>query len=450
MKMRSRLALLFTAILFAAPVFAQESQEEPPSEPATDQQPEQQSELREKPIEVPVNSQSQNNSRASRSLLNSIAWNTKNRIGFSLSASEGRISNTARNSMEQRPSMLSAFSGGIFTNAGRHKSTLHFDYRFGYRIYNQQRTMNGAEHNGSVSWNYRMTRKIGFTISDSASSSLNDPFGSFMSQPVVSGGLAPSPSYEVQYAPQRVFQNQARGQINFDFSKSSSVRIFSSYDRRQYEKQEKDSIDAIQLGAGLDQRITGWMSISSNYSTYLNDTEGRLRNSQIHQFELGRFRFKLSRAMEIFGSGGISVTKNLNEYRTQGMFQAGISRFSRNNTIGVNYLRTMITALGYSRILPSDSVTISLGQRLTDRMNLQLSGSYLRSSDFEVSGRLNGSNARAQFEYALLSNLFVSINYVYQNQKNTIAVLSNMPYYNRTTAFLSLQYAWPAMRLRSE
>jgi hypothetical protein len=132
------------------------------------------------------------------------------------------------------------------------------------------------------------------------------------------------------------------------------------------------------------------------------------------------------------------------------MFRGGISRSSEKNIIYANYQRTMTSALGYSRVLRSDEVTLGYGQRFTPRTNFQLSGSYMHSTDYDYSGFLRGYWGRAQLEYALLSGLFASINCTYQHQKNSIGTLSDIPYFDRSIIFISLRYVWPSMRLLSE
>jgi hypothetical protein len=407
------------------------------------------------PIPIPIDNTKttvpeEQESRAVRSFSNTIAWNEQNRFGFSLGASLGGISDVYPNSADRHPSMLTAFSGGVFTNLGRHKSSLHMEYNAGYRTYYQQDGMNGTDHYGNITYSYQANRKVGFQLYDIISSSLNDPYSSF--NPILRTTIdwTPSPSYEVVFQPQRITINQARGQVDLDFTQSTHVYAFGSYDSYWYEREEFGDINGVQVGAGLDQRITNWMFLSSSYSTYLNDINERLRDYQIHRLEIGRFRFKLSRYTEVFFSGGIEVADTRNDYRAEGMFRGGISRSSEKNAIYANYQRTMTSALGYDRILPSDLVTIGYGQRFTPRTSLRLSGSYLRGSDFYSPGYLRGWWGRAQFEYALRADLFASINYAYQYQKNTIEDLADVPHFDRSVVFVGLQFAWPSIRLTSE
>jgi hypothetical protein len=434
-----KLVLLWTIFILGIPVYGQEEEQEPETS-VQDETKKSEPEERE--------------SQAVRSFLDAVARNGRNRFGFSLGASEGRISNVYPDFFHSHPSNLTAFSSSVFANFGRRKSRLHFDYGAGYRIYNQQRNMNGADHHGNVSYTYQASRKIRFQLSDTASSSLNDPFSSSGLTLGTTIDWTPSPSYVVLFQPQRLTQNQARGQIDFNLTRTTNLNIFSSYDSYRYGKETFGNINTVQVGAGLGQRITKWMLISTTYSTYLNNIDGRFQDYRIHRLELGSFRFMLSRTVEVFASGGVEVAdsrgERRREYRTEGMFRGGISRFSQKNVIYADYQRTMTSALGFSRILHSDVVTLGLGQRFTPRTSFRLSASYLRSADFDYAGLLEGYSGSAQLEHALHSDLFASINYAYQHQKNTIIALSGIPYFDRSIVFASLQFVWPSMRLLGE
>jgi|WetSurMetagenome_2_1015567.scaffolds.fasta_scaffold153227_1 hypothetical protein len=394
--------------------------------------------------------QEEGDSRAVRSFSNAVAWSPRNRLGLSLSASEGRISNVFSNSNENNSSLLSAFSGSVFANFGRRKSRLHMDYGAGYRMYNTQRNMDGGDHYIDVNYTYVANRKIKIQLSDIVSSSLNDPYSSFSPALRTTIDWSPSPSYDVIFLSHRILRNEARVQIDFDFARKTHFSVYGAGNIYRYKNQAYSNADTVQVGAGLDQRITNWLVLSSSYSTYLNNVDERLPDYKIHRLEAGRFRFMLSRNMELFASGGVEVADLRGDTRTEGMFWGGISRSSEKNVVYANYQRTMTSALGYSRILPSDVVTLGFGQRFNPRTNLRLSSSYTRSSDFDYKGLLKGYGAQAQFEYALASSLFASCNYSYQYQKSTINVLASIPHFDRSVVFLRLQFAWPSIRLKSE
>jgi len=244
--------------------------------------------------------------------------------------------------------------------------------------------------------------------------------------------------------------NQARAEINADLTGSTHIYGYGSFDSYWYEREAFENVNGIQMGAGLNQQITSWLTLSTSYSRYLNDVDERLRDYQIHRVEIGRFRFNLSPHTEIFFSGGIEVADTRGQFETDAMIRAGISRSSETTELYANYQRTMTSALGFQRILPSHVFTLGYGHRYTPRTMFRVAGTYLRSSDYEQPGTLQGAGVQAQLEYALRPDLFASVSYGYQYQKNTIPDLANLPHFDRSAVLVSLQYVWPSIRLRSE
>ncbi|HSW39096.1 MAG TPA: hypothetical protein VLL97_06355, partial [Acidobacteriota bacterium] len=330
------------------------------------------------------------------------------------------------------------------------RSRLHLNYRAGYRVYHQKRDLDGTDHNANITYTYQTSRNSRLQLSNYLNSSLNDPYSSFGPDLGTSIDWTASPSYSVLFFPRRVTQNRAGGRFDYNVTEKTHVNFFAYYLNHWYSEQRFRDVEAVEVGAGLNQVVTSWMRISSSYSTYLYSSNDRFRENQIHRIEAGRFRFMVSRDVEVFASGGIEILNRRDQWHTYPMVRIGISRFSINNVIYANYQRTMTSALGYDRVLWTDSVTVGLGQRISDRSNLRLSTSYTRSSDFDLRGLLRGLYGQAQFEYALLSNLFASVNYSHQYQENTITVLTDVPHYDRSMIFAGLRFSWPAMRLRSE
>jgi len=240
-------------------------------------------------------------SRAVRSFSDAIASSVLNRIGFSLSAVEGSFSDFSPNPIENNSSGITDFSSSVFANFGRRNSRLHLDYGAGYRIYSGQQDKHIVDQNFNVTYTYayQITRKLKFQLSDILSSSLNDPFSSRIPSLGTTINWNPSPSSDVLFLPQRITLNQAKAQIDFESTRSTHFSVFGSYNNYWYEKQIFGDINAVQIGAGVDRRITKWLSLASSYSAYLNSVDESLRDSQIHRLEIGRFRFLLSRNVEV-------------------------------------------------------------------------------------------------------------------------------------------------------
>jgi hypothetical protein len=431
--------LAFVSLVLISPAFGQEwdpTQEADPESSAV----------------ITQHSPEPEDSRAVRSFSDSIAWNKHNHFGFFVEAVEGRISNVFPNSPENRSSMLTAYSAGIFSNHQWGKSGLHLDYGAGYRIYSRQRNMDSADHYGNVTYTYQANRNLKFQLSDLVTSTLNDPYSSFNPSLRTTINWTPSPSYEVALIPQRLTQNQASGQMDVGLTRRTHFSIVGSFNSNRYGTQGYRDTDTVQVGAGLEHKFTSWFYLSSSYSAsvYSNNVDKALPDSQIHRAEIGRFHFMLSRRVEVFASGGVNIANDRGKYRFSEMFSGGISRSSEMNVIYANYQRTMISALGLARILRSDLVTLGFGQRLTNRTNFRLSSSFMHGSDFDYSGLLNGCITRIQYEYAISPHVFASANYAYQYQKTTIAAFADIPHFSRYTVFVGLQFAWPSIHLTKE
>jgi hypothetical protein len=388
-------------------------------------------------------------SRALRSFYDTIAGNARNHLGFSLNASAGYISNVSAVSSENNDATQQSLSLNAFANLGRRKSHLHISYSTGYNRYNHG-NMNGAGHHGDVNLTYQATRNVNLRLYDTISSTLNDPFSNSAFALTPSFGMAPSYSNIAAFLPERFTRNQAGGEIGVRLNRNLHFNLFSSYNSYRYGTLTSRDNDAFQVGCSMDKKINNWLSLTSTYSAYLNNIDERFRDNQIHNLEIGNFHFKLARNVAITASGGFQAAKSQGSYHAGGVFRSGISRSTRGNTIYANYERTMTSATGYSRILMSDIASLGFGQRIASQTSSRLSGSCTRSSDFSNSGHFYGCSLQAQLSYAIASNLFASADYTYQYQQNAITVLTGIPHFDRHLTFVSLQYAWPSIHLRSE
>ncbi|MDR1726336.1 MAG: hypothetical protein LBT74_00140 [Acidobacteriota bacterium] len=399
-------------------------------------------------------------SPASYSFAESVRGDVRNRFGFTLGANEGYITNVYPESpdRESTSSTLTSLSGSVFANFGERKSVLHLDYGINYSFYNDQDFSvqdfgNGADHNATVYYTYTPNEKSRFLVMDRFSSSTNDMFGGLDFFSLSTVDWMPQ-SYSVHFLPQRVHRNDISGSYERSIARRTRINVFGSYNSYWYDHQDfggvlYDNINAAQVGAGVSQGITDWLSLSSSYSVYLNNVPEELQGQQIHRVEVGGLHFKLAPTVEVYASGGLEIAEIDDDYQMHEMVSVGISKRAGTGVLYANYSRSMSTPLGYWRILPSDSVSIGYGQRITDRANFRLMGAYRRSHDYDADGLLRNYYGSASFEYSLTRNLFASANYAYQYQNNSInipAFVSSIPRYDRSMIFAGLQYAWPALR----
>jgi hypothetical protein len=427
--------LVFLALSIVLPAYAQDEEPAPEEETQT--------------TEPQETGSKETGSDAGSSFVDDIFDNVRNPFGFSLTINEGYSKNSFANvNLSSKSSRTSSYSGKVFANLGRKKSRLHINYGAGYRRYGWQQNLDGFEQYGNITYSYQPTRRISFRLSDTGRNTVNDVFDTNESILATSTQWTPNPSYDVIFNAQRYTQNNAEGDVDFQLTRSTEVGLYGSYNIYRYDDQVVGNVDTVQVGAGLRQRITKWLYISSNYSTYLNDVNQRYRDHMIHRIEAGGLQFRLGWNLRLDASGGFEIADMRSYYHTAGTFRGSLTRSSQSNTVYANYQRALTTAIGFSDVYQSDIVTIGMGQRIWERFGIQVSGSYYRSEGLTYSGLLKSYRGRAQLQYSLRSNLFASINYGYQHQKSTAAALRGIPYFNRSMITGSLQYAWPSRRLR--
>jgi hypothetical protein len=386
------------------------------------------------------------------SFADSVVWSPTNKFGFTVGANEGYVTNVYSESAGKRSTSLTSLSASAFANLGRGESVLHLGYDAGYRFYQREDSLNGIDHSGNFFYSRPLNRRARLQLTDSLHSSVNDPLSdidfSFQAIPGVNWGY--NSYYDALFSAQRITRNNARANIDINLTNSTQFNVFGQYDNYWYEKQFANNIYAVSVGAGLSQRITNWLSLSTAYSVSLNDVAEEFRSIKIHRVEVGNLHFHLSPTIEVSVGGGLEIADINDEYKFQEMITASISRMKDTNQLFASYQRSMTSVLGFYRVLPSDTISVGLGQRISQKTNVRLVGSYMRSSDFDDSGLLRSYSASASFEYALTSNLFASANYTYQYQNNSIGVLNYIPHFDRSMVFAGIQYVWPSLKFGQE
>ena len=387
------------------------------------------------------------------------AWNLRNNFGFSLSASEGYYfndnsrDNPDLNSTRNKASSATSLSASVFTNYKSGNAAMHLDYGAGYRFYpERENSINGVGHNVSAAYMHQINERTSFQLRDHLSSYANDPLGDFFSvNSSFDRLLAGSNYYDILLSQKRNIRNTVTGTVSSDVTgKSTNVRVFGSYDNYWYGEQDFTdgrigNFYSAKVGVGLQQGITRWLSLGSTYSIQLNDD---LKDSRIHRVDVGNFQFELSPNIEVHASGGVELADagDSEGYRTNLAARAGMSYSTQTSRIYADYSRTLMSVSGFSRLLPSDTVLVGLGQPVGERANFRVMWYYQRSSDFHDNGHLSAHQGMASMEYIIISGLFASVNYTRRYQENSISSLSGIPSSNRSMLSLGLTYSWPSGR----
>ena len=387
------------------------------------------------------------------------AWNLRNNFGFSLNASEGFSfrGNPRENSdstrEREKASSATMLSANVFTNYRSGRSALHLDYGAGYSFYPERaNSVNGLGHNVNSAYMYQISKRASLQLRDHLSSHSDDPFGDIFSvnssfDRLVTG----SNYYDILLSQRRHTRNTVSGTISSDVTgKGTNVNVFGSYDNYWYGEQDFEdgiieSMYSAKAGAGLQQRITSWLSLGSTYSIQLNDD---LRDSQVHRVDISSFQFELSPDVEVHASGGVEIANTGADegYQTRLAARTGISYSTQTSRLYADYSRTMTSVSGYNRLLPSDTFLVGLGRPIGERANFRAMWYYQRSSDFHDEGHLSAHQGMVSMEYIILSGLYASVNYTRRYQENSIDSLSGVPSSNRSMFSFGLTYSWPSGR----
>ena len=389
-----------------------------------------------------------------------IAWDLRNNFGFSLGVNQGYYfnenyrDNAPSDSTRKQSSSATSVSANVFTNHSGGKSAMHLDYGTGYSFFpGRQNSTDDLNHHASASYRYQINNRASVQIRDNFSLTSNDSYGDIFSLGSSSGSLLSDSSFfDIIFASRRYTRNTVNATFNADVTgKGTNLNFFGLYTNYWYGKHDfgddvlGDHYSA-RVGAGLNQRITRWLSLGSTYSIQLNKD---LSDSQSHRVEVGRFQFDLSPNIEVYASGGLEFT-GINSgdegYRTRATARAGITYTTEISSLYANYARTMMSVSGFRQLLPSDTVSVGLGQPIGSRLHARLVGNYQRSSAFSESGLLISYQGQASMEYVIAPGLFASCNYTYRRQKNSINSMASISHVERSTISAGLQYSWPSGR----
>jgi hypothetical protein len=381
-------------------------------------------------------------SLGAQSIVDDVFQSTQNLLGFSVGVNETYTSQIFSNNLDKRVSGVTSVTPRAFINLGKRKSILHLDFGAGYRHYNGRKEFNVWDYYGSAQYSLTFSKRVSLSIFDKVTSSYNDA-GSMVSQysPMNIDNVF---SNELLYDRQRITRNTLNARLNYLMTRKASLGIYGSYELYDFQQVILINSSAAQAGVDFSYEICKWVSLSSNYSAYLNNVDEQFRDTRIHSLQFGGLDFRIARSWSIWGRGGLDYSENQGTNNFHESINAGIGYSSKANSLGINYQRGFTSAIGVSRLLSSDIISAQLGRRMTRWMNTRLNSSYYRSRD-QSSGLLETLAGGCGLEFALTSNIITSMNYTYQNQK-----YSNFSFpgarINRYIANVSVQYFWPSRK----
>jgi hypothetical protein len=386
-----------------------------------------------------------NESRASGSFFEKVARSTRNRMGFSIGVYESYVSNIYPSSLSRESVFVTVLGPRLFANLGRRKSRFHVDYGAAYLTYHQHGNLDNVDQSANATYSYQVSRRITLSISDRFSSATNDTASTF-SPAFESFSASYNPSFDVFLNRQRVTQNYLDARLSFQVTRKTRLDPYASYQLYRYSVARPVDTSGIIAGLDYEHQLTKWLYFSGTISTYLDKVSSEYEASNINRLEVGGFRFKLKRHWELIVAGGADYVDSRSENHIGSTIRSGLSRTSSSNVISLYYQRGFTSIIGIAQIFQSDWVTLAMGQQITRRLGLQISGSFINGDNYSGSGGIRGYGARGSLEYALLPNLISSVTYNYQNQKDSESNITGLEDVNRSIVYVGLQYLWPSSR----
>jgi hypothetical protein len=380
-----------------------------------------------------------------------IITNVRNKVGLALNFSEGYGSNPYNyndNSLSfARPATYSVMSGNIFFNFQKKDTQFHFDYGGGYFYYNGQGhgMLNG--HNlglGQFNYSFKISRRSALRLADSLQLTYTDgPIP--LSQDAPQLQIQAAFGQEVALQRQRFISNSLGASYNYQLSRKSDLDVFTNYRFYLYGLDKQSNTNGVSVGASYSYQLKKWLSLGGSYSVYLQKPDSGFNKANINRALVGPFTFQLRPTVHLFASGGMEFARQNGQNYQVASFQGGISKTGPTTGLSFGYHRGLSAVIGSGGLMQSDSVSANVVQRLTKRINAQVSTAYFKGSLFQ-SGPSNipygsGRNliAQAGLEFSLRSNLVASLSYYYLDQLARNLAL-NWPRVTRYNASFRIQY----------
>jgi hypothetical protein len=443
-----RSPLIFALLVLGAPTLrAQDSSTTRPSETPAAQGPSNNGVYTGREVYVPDAPPPSEPEPAARSFSDGFLRNTRQHIGFSVSAFESYTPNAFGPSTEHKAITLASILPEVHANFQKKG----LDFRIGYgAVFNRYgkdlSQLNRISQTGTATFGYSVSRrKTRLQVTDFLSSFYNDP-ASFP-------GSTTNSSYRLDSAPQiyidrrRETRNQATIGLSQALTRKSGIGVTLTHDTFRYSGSDLQPPQLLAMSVFADYQINKWMHFNLQYSHYLNHLGQELRNSNVENLQIAGFVFKLGKGWQLSSSGGIESTKAQASRSIVGGGQVEIGKSSSTTSFGANYHRGYSSVFPVSSVWYGDTANLHLVQWLSSRVSIHANSSYFSGSlltDASVISTVSGSGG---LDIALQKNLIVSANYFVVSQK-LVNVSVGDSSLHRNTVSVGLQYYLPGVSRR--
>jgi hypothetical protein len=375
----------------------------------------------EEPSSDTTQADSQGAPRGKRTFMDDITSNKRNKIGFSVGVFGVYQSNVNRTSTPEAASSATT-TLRLFANLGRRKSSLHLDYAAGYLFYSHNKGLNSLEQRGNGAYSRQLTRKMTFLVQDTFASSPNGYYGSFFSPTIPTTSIPSGISTEFQVRRQGIIRNDVVGRLEYVTSKDN-FSVYGAHSLYRFEVDKSQNINLPQVGASYSRQIKRWLSLGTNYSTYVSNVIPENRNAWVQSVQAGDLGFNMGKIWQANFSGGVDYAITHGYNVLTGSAYATLTMSTDATWLLFEYHRGLESTTSISGLFLTDNGRVSLGNRLTNRLNLQLRALYSRSDRHYSAGQMTGGgyaiySGGAGLEYSFFKGLIASANFIYRNQRS--------------------------------
>ena len=325
----------------------------------------------------------------------------------------------------------------IFARTETRRYEFQFDYTFGYRGNNKQRQIRSTDHSVKIDFARQLSRYASLRVSNSFGSAFND-------EAVLPSSPAPvmyqSGFAQELYVPRQHFTtNSLVTSVNYQAGKRSNITVFGSYAFWNYGSASFGKTQGFQVGIRSDYRVNKWLYLNNSYSHYLNKVDPRFQPGSIQRLQFGGLKFKPTRNVELYLSGGVDSARIQGAQRTAGAFQSGISKTAGSTLFSLVYHRGFSIAGGPGTLLNSDNVSASFSQWLTRRVNVHFTSGYVKGASVIKGSKLQYISGAAELEIAIHRHVVFSTQYTSVSQRGA-NLDSTTPALNRHSVMSGLQF----------
>ena len=343
-------------------------------------------------------------------------------------------------------------------------------YAPGFTFYQRTSSRNEADHNASLSFQYRLTPHVTFHAQDALLKSSNA-----FSQPgvtsagVVSGGIQ-APNFSIIAPIADRLSNSGNTGLTYQFSPSGMIGGSGTFSNLHYPdpSQVPGLYDSSSQGgsAFYNHRVSKmhYLGVSYQYQRFISNVTNGSSETQAHAIVLFYTMYPASNvSISFFGGPQHSATIEPPIELLPGLFfhfrevrnwtpaaGASFSWRGRLTNVAMSYSHIISGSGGFIGAVHMDDASASIQRQLTKRLSASVAGGYTQNN-YVGNSRL-GTNGHtwsgtASLQQGIGEHLNVQLGYTRLHQTYTnIPVLSAFPDTNREFLSVSYQFSRPLGR----